>query len=54
MRFGIAAFSEALDAIPKMNLDVQEGCGNSLGMGAVFGALTLVGGTILLKKGKEE
>lgn len=50
----VAAFSEALDAIPKMNLDVQEGCGNSLGMGAVFGVLTLVGGTILLKKGKEE
>lgn len=48
----VAAFEQSLDAIPK--IPQQEGCGSTLGIGAIFGVLTIMGGAILLKKDKDE
>lgn len=50
----VETFTKALDEIPQIKLDVEEGCGNTLGMGAIFGVVTVLGGALLLKKGKNE
>lgn len=50
----VEAFNKAIDEIPVINLNVDEGCGNTVGVGAVLGALCLLGGVFFAKKGKKE
>lgn len=48
----VAAFIAAIDELPQIKSD--EGCGNTVGVGAALSVLCLLGGAILVRKGKKE